>query len=186
MRLENFVTIDFEASCLPRHGRSFPIEVATAGPEGVTSWLVKPVAGHDGWSWTHEAAALHGIDQDRLAREGLPAHRVFAEINAVIAGRQLIADSRIDQYWWSLLAGAAGEDVGAPILYVGTILDKIDLPSEDIFAAQHHADALHPTRHRAADDALWLWTLLCRLKDMAVADAALPAPPRQVPPSIAA
>nr|MEC6700676.1 hypothetical protein [Sphingobium sp. SJ10-10] len=42
MALMNYVTIDFEVSCLPHHGRSFPIEVGIADSQGSRAWLIRP------------------------------------------------------------------------------------------------------------------------------------------------
>lgn len=159
----NYVTLDFEASCLPRHGRSFPIEVGIADGRGSRAWLIRPIAGWRRWDWTGEALALHGITPAELDREGLPAHRVFAELNRAIAGRRVVADSPIDVYWWRLLAGAAGEEPDSPIAHVSMFFDELGASSEAIFAAQREADALCPARHRAAADARWLWTLLSAL-----------------------
>ena len=38
------IAIDFEASCLPRHGRSYPIEVGVAGDGIERSWIIAPSA----------------------------------------------------------------------------------------------------------------------------------------------
>lgn len=174
----DYVTIDFEASCLPRHGRSFPIEVGIAGPEGVQSWLIRPGAGWRGWSWSAEALGLHGIHRELLAEDGLPAHRVFAELSRAIAGRRVIADSRIDNYWWQVLSGAAGEETASPIVHVGTVLDELGATTEAVLAAQRLTDQLCPGRHRAADDARWLWTLLIELDR---GPLAAPSPRRRLP-----
>lgn len=160
----NYVTIDFEASCLPRHGRSFPIEVGIAGHEGARSWLIRPITGADRWDWTLEAAALHRIDPRELDRDGLPPHRAYAELSRAIDGRRVVADSILDAYWWSLLAGVAGEEADNRIVPVGALFDEWGVSTEDIMAAQRHADALCPGRHRAADDARWLWTVLTTLE----------------------
>ncbi|AMK25272.1 MULTISPECIES: 3'-5' exonuclease [unclassified Sphingobium] len=164
MALMDYVTIDFEASCLPHHGRSFPIEVGIADAQGARAWLIRPIAEWRKWDWTQEALELHGIGPERLEREGMPPHQVFAELNRAIGSRRIIADSRIDGYWWRLLAGAAGEVRARPIEHVASVLDALAVASEDIFSAQKHADRLCPARHRAADDARWLWTLLAELE----------------------
>lgn len=80
------VAIDFEANCLPRHGRSFPIEVWVTDGRGVRSWLIRPVAERRAWDCTNEALALHGISPER----------------------RVVADSSLDSYWWRMLAGGAG------------------------------------------------------------------------------
>ena len=50
------LAVDFEASCLPRHGRSYPIEVGIANENGTArSWLIRPAVLWEGWTWTEEA-----------------------------------------------------------------------------------------------------------------------------------
>jgi len=180
----DYVTIDFEASCLPRHGLSFPIEVGLCGPEGVVSWLIKPDPAWADWSWTEEAAGLHRITREELERNGLPPAQVFAELLQHLDGRRVVADSTLDSYWWNTLAGAAGFDCPSPILHVGEILDALRAQPADIMAAQAHADELCPARHRAGQDALWLWTLLRKLEQIAADREALSADWHgQTPPS---
>jgi hypothetical protein len=163
----DYVTIDFEASCLPRHGRSFPIEVGIADAKGARSWLIRPLTDWRAWDWTREALDLHGISPEQLEQEGMPADRVFAELDRAVGGRRLVADSGIDAYWWDMLAKAAGRESARPIEHVSAVLDALAVTSEDIFAAQRHADRLCPARHRAANDALWLWTVLAKLEPRA-------------------
>lgn len=163
----DFVTIDFEASCLPRHGRSYPIEVGVAGPMGVQSWLIRPHASWQGWDWTDEAFGLHGISRQQLAAEGLEAAEVMGRLAKVITGRRLIADSRIDAYWWDCLAEAAGWDRSAAVEYVGSFFDEINATSGQILSAQSEADRTCPVRHRAGPDAHWLWHLLSTVEKVA-------------------
>ena len=163
MFLDNDVAIVFEATCLPRHGLSFPIEVGIAGHEGPRSWLIRPMVGSHGWHWSVEASCLHGIAQERLEREGRAAHQVYAEITRAIGGRRIIADCPVDAYWWRALAGTSGEEADGHVFPVTAIFDELGVVHEEIIAAQRRTDALCPARHRAADDALWLWTLLTEL-----------------------
>jgi len=163
-----YVTIDFEASCLPRQGRSFPVEVGICGSEGAESWLIAPAPSWRTWDWTEEAIRLHGITPQMLADEGLPPAQVFAELRRRTAGRTLVADSPVDSYWWETLAFAAGCIHPSPIRHVGSILDGFQATTGDILAAQCRADALIPGRHRAREDASWLWALLSGLERRAI------------------
>ena len=52
------VTIDFEASCLPQRGRSYPIEVGIAGNKGSLAWLIQP---------PRQLARLEVVDRSREA-----------------------------------------------------------------------------------------------------------------------
>ena len=154
------LTIDFEASCLPRHGRSFPIEVGIAGGGWAQSWLIRPDESWAGWDWTDEAQKLHGLTLDRVQREGLPVEAVLDRLVAVMDGCRAVADSVIDQYWLETLAQAAGEPAPFMIDHVSMLLDEYGAGESRIAAAVAYADACHPIRHRAAYDAAWLSALL--------------------------
>lgn len=154
------VTIDFEASCLPRHGRSFPIEVGITVAGRTRSWLIRPHESWAGWDWTAEAEAMHGLTFDQVMREGLPADAVLDRLVAGTEGRRVVADSLIDQYWLETLARAAGEITPLRIDHVSTLLDEYGAGNQRIGAAVAHADALYPVRHRAGSDSAWLWALI--------------------------
>ena len=154
------LTIDFEASCLPRHGLSYPIEVGIAGNGRAQSWLIRPHDDWAGWHWSAEAEGLHGLTLDRVAREGLPVETVLAELTGACAGKRIVADSMIDQYWLDTLADAAGQRTPFLIDHVSLLLDEHRAGERQIMDAVACADSLHPHRHRAASDALWLSSLL--------------------------
>lgn len=154
------LTIDFEASCLPRHGRSFPIEVGLAGGGRARSWLIRPHESWAGWHWTAEAQALHGLSLDQIHRDGLPVGTVLTELVATVAGRRVVADSVIDQYWLETLATAAGAPTPFIIDHVSLLLDEHQAGERRIAAAVAYADCRCPVRHRAGEDALWLSSLL--------------------------
>lgn len=160
-------TIDFEASCLPRHGLSYPIEVGIAavgtGDGKAQSWLIRPHDDWVGWHWSEEAEALHGLSLDQVNRYGLPVETVLAELAAACDGRRMVADSMIDQYWLDTLADAAGQAVPFLIDHVSMLLDEHRADEQRIGAAVAFADARHAARHRAASDALWLAALLDHL-----------------------
>lgn len=160
MALMDYVVIDFEASCLPSHGRSFPIEVGIADAAGTRSWLIKPHLTWRDWDWTEEAFGLHGITNDQLNAEGVEPETVFDELRQAIAGRCVVADSMIDAYWWDTLAAVTSSRDASPIRHASLLLDEWSATSDIIFAACREADRLCPERHRAADDARWLWTVL--------------------------
>ncbi len=162
----NWVTIDFEASCLPQHGRSFPIEVGICGAFGTASWLIKPTAEWLEWDWTEEAFSLHGIRQELLERQGSDPVTVVAELRRAVGGHRVIADSTIDRSWWQTLLDAA--DPGAlasPMIieHISDVFNELGATDEQIRHAQQRADRLCPVRHRAGPDAHWLFTLLVDL-----------------------
>lgn len=162
----SILTIDFEASCLPRHGRSYPIEVGVSDGTMSRNWLIRPHRSWDGWDWTAEAEALHGLSHDRIVREGQPAAIVLAELASVVQGRRVVADSLIDQYWLDTLAQAAGVPTPFAIHHVATLMDEWKAQEDRIAAAVAFADAQGATRHRAAGDALWLSAVIAHLAGM--------------------
>ncbi|MCP1472011.1 hypothetical protein J3E64_003726 [Sphingobium sp. OAS761] len=166
------LAIDFEASCLPRHGRSFPIEVGLASDRWTRSWLIRPHADWSDGHWTAEAEALHGIDRATIEREGMPADVVLAELAQTAGEARIVADSRLDQYWLEQLAAAARRPPPFAIHHVALILEESGTDEAGIVAAVAAADRRCPQRHRAGSDALWLATLM----------AHLPAGPRHVAP----
>lgn len=168
------VAIDFEASCLPRHGRSFPIEVGVAADGRSQSWLIRPHESWAGWDWTAEAQALHGLTPEKLHREGLPVEAVLDRLIAATDGRQVVADSIIDQYWLETLARAAGESAPFLIDHVSLLLDEYGAGQSRIASAVEYADVRHPQRHRAASDAAWLSALLDHVAQDRSAMLALP------------
>jgi len=172
------VAIDFEASCLPRHGRSFPIEVGVSVAGRTQSWLIRPHDSWAGWDWTAEAEALHGLPLARLLREGLPADAVLDRLVAATEGHRVVADSVIDQYWLETLARAAGE--GAPFMidHVSILLDEYGASDQRICAAVAHADGRHPVRHRAGSDAAWLSALIDHIAGHAPVIPAMPTAAR--------
>lgn len=157
------ITIDFEASCLPRHGRSFPIEVGIACPGMARSWLIRPHADWRDWDWTDQAQALHGLSRACIDQHGLPVWQVLAELTAAVAGHPVVADSHIDQYWLDTLAAAAGRPSPFAIDHVSTVIDALGVDEQRIAVAVGQADALVPARHRAAADAGWLAAVLADL-----------------------
>jgi hypothetical protein len=166
--MKPIMTIDFEASCLPRHGRSFPIEVGIADPRGnARSWLIRPHASWSGWTWTAEAQALHGLTLDHLVLHGQSADHVMAELISVTRDYRIVADSKLDSAWLETLAHAATQAVPWPIDHVATLFDELDITSEDIRSALAMMDRVSRRRHRAGDDAAWLAGLIRHLQETA-------------------
>ncbi|MDB5687233.1 MAG: hypothetical protein JWR77_1822 [Rhizorhabdus sp.] len=158
------VAIDFEASCLPRHGRSFPIEVGIAG-DGLSSrsWLIRPHADWAGWTWTATAEAVHGLSLDRLYRDGLPAEAVAADLIEAIGDRRLIADSLLDGIWMETLMGVAGMAT-PPIAHVRELFEELDARDADIVIAQAAMAARPFRRHCAGEDARWLAAMIAEVE----------------------
>lgn len=148
------VLIDFEASCLPEYGQSYPIEVALARVDGTSrTWLIHPAEAWRFWDWSPQAEALHGISQDLIAREGLPAGHVIAEMAAFVGDCPVYADADLDAYWLEVLAQAAGVKGPFPVRYLGEYLIDRGYTRPQVVAALAAAKARLPTEHVARDDA---------------------------------
>lgn len=162
------MTIDFEASCLPRHGRSFPIEIGIADLQGnARSWLIRPDASWANWTWTAEAQALHGLTPDHMLLHGQCADLVMAELVDATRGYRVISDSELDTGWLETLARAASRPVPWRIDHVTTLFDELGATAGEISAALAVADRLSRRRHRAGDDAGWLASLIFHLREIA-------------------
>jgi hypothetical protein len=167
--------IDFEASCLPRHGRSYPIEVGIACAHFSHNWIIRPHDSWAGWDWTQEAQSLHGLTHDRILAQGLPVDVVLAQLTQAIGNNRVVADSLIDQYWLDTLAQAAGAPRPFRIDHVSLVIDESRAGEGAIRAAVDLADQRHPIRHRARDDARWLSAVVeCLLAPSAPVAAAQP------------
>lgn len=152
-----FLTLDFEASCLPRHGRSFPIEVGIANLYGQSRyWLVRPDREWQNWMWTVEAEALHGLTRQQLENEGQSATAVMRQLNSATRGYRVISDSVLDQAWLATLSQTAGIPAEFKIEHISELLNFYDPAAASIRRAVERANDAAPVRHRARADALWL------------------------------
>lgn len=173
----SFIAIDFEASCLPQVGRSFPIEVGIAAPDGWSrAWLIRPHANWAGWQWSDDAQALHGLTLERLHDEGMDVPDVAACLREAVGGRMLVADSVLDDYWSRTLFEAAGEPAHLPVTSLGALPRFHAVDQDRIEAAVASADRNRLNRHRAADDARWLANLIADLGIFAAGNDARPDP----------
>ncbi|MEW9854869.1 hypothetical protein [Novosphingobium sp. M1R2S20] len=146
--------IDFEASCLPDYGQSYPIEVALARVDGSSrTWLIRPAESWRFWDWSPEAEALHGIAQDVIARDGLPPAQVLAEMQAFAGHCQVYADADLDAYWLEVLAHAAGMHPPFPVRYLGEYFAERGYTRPQVVSALDAARERLPVEHVARDDA---------------------------------
>lgn len=148
------LTLDFEASCLPCRGRSFPIEVGVSDLHGnARSWLIRPMPEWRDWYWSSSAEALHGIRREQLEREGLPAAEVLALLAAATAGARVIADSYLDGQWLRTLADAAGREPPIALDHIASLLDELGTTPSDMRIAEEVVANSNLRRHRAREDA---------------------------------
>jgi DNA polymerase III epsilon subunit-like protein len=167
------LTLDFEASCLPSHGRSFPIEVAVAGPGGFArSWLIRPHADWQGWTWTEEAERLHGLSYEHVQRAGMSVDRVLDELAEAVGGCKVVADSYCDVTWMRTLERAAGAPERVRVQHVDALIHQLKISDADAWLIAAETDLLNLRRHRAADDARRLQALVTRLRTHAAREIA--------------
>lgn len=146
--------IDFEASCLPEAGESYPIEVALAKVDGSTrSWLIRPIPEWQYWDWSSEAERLHGISRQMLLDHGQRPDVVLDELLAEAAGCEIYADCDLDAYWLETLAQACDRTAPFPVRYLGELLCARGLSRSDVVSALERAKRLLPAEHVARDDA---------------------------------
>jgi hypothetical protein len=152
--MSNVAVIDFEASCLPDYGMSFPIEVALAPIDGPSHvWLIKPHPKWRYWDWSEEAERLHGLSLATIERDGLPAEQVLRELAEAAGGCRVYADSELDAYWQETLAEAVGVPAPFPILDIGAVFLDMGVTRSEVDAAEAQARALLPKSHQADFDA---------------------------------
>lgn len=146
--------IDFEASCLPEQGQSFPIEVAIAAMDGRSqAWLIRPSPKWRYWDWSQEAESLHGITRERLEREGLPAAQVVAEMAAFVRDCDVYADADLDEYWLEVLCAAVGARLPFPVRFLGELLARRGYTRPQVVRALDEAQRRLPHEHDAREDA---------------------------------
>ncbi|AUW60245.1 hypothetical protein C1T17_11155 [Sphingobium sp. SCG-1] len=152
--MSNVAIIDFEASCLPDDGESFPIEVALAVVGGPSqSWLIKPSWHWRYWSWSDEAEALHGISRTMLQSRGLPARQVLAELAHAAAGLDIYTDADLDAYWLEVLCLACQAPLPFKIRYLGELFQTMELTPPAVSSAEKAALTRLPMAHVARKDA---------------------------------
>ena len=158
-RLVRLFTLDFEASCLPEYGRSFPIEVGVCDVESgqVRAWLIKPHPDWARWGWDPAAERVHGISKAILGAEGRSASEVFFELADAVKGAGVVADSRLDVQWLMSLCDAARRSVPFEIGQMSdllvTMLGDGAAAQAAVQEAQATALARFPHVHRAGPDA---------------------------------
>lgn len=146
--------IDFEASCLPEHGQSYPIEVAVARIDGENrAWLIRPLRAWEHWDWSQEAEALHGISRAMLDCDGLPASQVLAEIIEFVGDCAVYSDAELDEYWLEVLCQGLAAALPFPIRYLGEWMVEHGFTRPQVVVALEEAKARLPKEHLAREDA---------------------------------
>lgn len=152
--MDRIAIVDFEASCLPEDGESYPIEVALVQVGGpARSWLIRPADRWRYWDWSDDAEKLHGISRDLLIRKGVPPQQVLAELAQAAQGCRVFADSDLDAYWLETLAQACRKPPPFPILFLGELFLKMQTTTGAIAKAEAIANIRLPQQHIACKDA---------------------------------
>ncbi|PEQ12182.1 hypothetical protein B2G71_13685 [Novosphingobium sp. PC22D] len=164
--------IDFEASCLPEDGASYPIEVALALVDGTSrTWLIRPSEKWRFWTWSEEAERLHGISREMLEREGSPPEQVLREMAETAGCCTVYADADLDAYWLEVLADAAGHPAPFAVHYLGEYMLQQGWTRPQVVAALEEAKLHLPNEHVARDDASRLALTVKLLRDEAASRA---------------
>lgn len=158
--LARLAVLDFEGSCYPDEGKSFPIEVAVCRlrSDEARSWLIRPHEAWRDWTWDAGAEQSHGLTRERLEQDGIAADRVLDELAAFAAGFDVVSDSESDDWWLEALAKAAGRRIPFALGSTAHVLKLLGVEGQtQDDPVWQEADRLarerFPRRHRAEPDA---------------------------------
>jgi hypothetical protein len=155
--VRRIVILDFEASCLPQSGRSYPIEVGAGIVETgeVRCWLIRPERQWlKAWDWHDESEQIHGLTRAYLLAHGLPREQVGDELMAFIGHRELVSDNpRAEAAWLAVLLD---EERLRPIAWLSLLYEALTAGRkgghEAYQQAETHAYSMAPPTHRAGGD----------------------------------
>ncbi len=115
---------------------SYPIEIAWSDDAGeIHRCLIDPTPVPSWTAWSADAEKVHGIDRERLQRNGWPPEYVANRLTEDLAGRTVYTDAPDYDARW-----------------VGQLFDAIGQPLPFRF---DHVDELLLTLMRKPDDAVW-------------------------------
>ena len=158
-RTQQVAIIDFEASCLPEAGDSYPIEVALCSwpapdaPAAAWSTLIAPDPSwvRDG-VWEQRSQIVHGIAPAALVGAATAYAALEALDRLATLGSLAWCDGGDhDAYWLGRLATAAGRRARTTLGDLHRVRDAMGTEQKARFDREV---AAHPVRHRAASDAL--------------------------------
>ncbi|WP_281969109.1 hypothetical protein [Roseovarius nanhaiticus] len=103
--IENFATLDFEASSLSPH--SWPVEIGLSWIENgsLQTWssLIRPASSWDLADWSPQSATVHGIPMTDL-QAAPPATQVAERFLHIMGDRRLVSDApEFETRWISRL-----------------------------------------------------------------------------------
>lgn len=149
--------IDFEASGLGP--KTWPIEVGWAGEDGAgESFLINPAPDWSMEYWDPRAEKLHCITPRMLSDLGVNVAAACDRLAAGLAGKTVYSDAPDwDGFWLMRLFDAGGRKCPIRLKDFTRLMPALDDEEKRQLIAR--ADGLAPRRHRAAEDALHLFTL---------------------------
>lgn len=126
--------LDVEATGFGPH--SYPIEIAWSDEAGeIHRCLIDPTPVPAWTDWSSDAEQVHGIDRERLQRNGWPPEYVATRLTEELGGKTIYTDAPDYDARW-----------------VGRLFDAIGQPLPFRF---DHVDELLLTIMRNPDDAVW-------------------------------
>jgi hypothetical protein len=144
------IIIDIEASGFG--DSSYPIEVGLAMEDDRKFCsLILPATG---WThWDNHAEKVHRIERKVLAAHGVPASKVAAQLNELLAGKTVYTDGWVvDKPWLITLFYEAGLNMEFEVSSLEMILSEMQMEywhkTKDEVIKE-----LNLTRHRASNDA---------------------------------
>lgn len=147
MNKQSVICLDIEASGLG--SRSYPIEIAwkCATGKAQDSFMINPESGRCWNDWDPQAALVHGIERERLLREGISAVDACQRLNQALAGTTAFSDAlEFDYFWLRRLYEAAKMKPSFTLAGIGSLLSAEQLIAYRLTA---HSQV---RRHRALDD----------------------------------
>ena len=161
-----FVFLDFESSGLDKP--SFPIEVGLAWCNGQSQgYLVRPAPLWETWTWSRDAAAVHGIRHEDLVNHGHAVEWVALWLNEQCRGKVVLSDNPVaDGYWLNQLFAAAEMTAEFALDDADVLVQAALLSGPDGLAGYEDLKRVveedYPLTHKAADDALF-WAMFFRV-----------------------
>lgn len=135
--------LDIEASSFARE--SYPIDVAWSDAEGeIQRCLVSPRHVPHWSDWDPAAEAVHGIDRERLLRNGWDPGYVAARIEEDLRGQVVYSDApEFDRHWLRRLFGVVDRPLPCLIDHVDELLIEVmRRPQEMVWEVTLRIEAL--------------------------------------------
>ena len=141
--------LDIEASSFSL--ASYPISIAWSDPQGtIERVLIAPRSVPDWTDWSPEAEAVHGLDRERLNRNGWDASYAAEVLNRQLAGQTVYTDApTFDTRWLDRLFISVGSPREFAVQHADDLfLPLLERPYELAWQAVNRLEAIK-TRTRA-------------------------------------